>query len=494
MILNCKLGNISYLAGSSAKSGQDLTIEAGEILEVIRTSENPLLHLINKDKHLVFKNMKGVEIPLPNDSRPGFKPLLCRDACFLAEAVNENALPFYASFVDRKVQYGRNDGRQLSKAGVVKFEEVCQKSFIIASCGLWSVRVVFTIPKDIDVTVRVAEGTLTRDPSYAGLCQGYNNYRKIDDLVVKRYELDIHRNLKEIKGYEYHIKTASEGEFIGLPIQNDKDYKESDENEGSDDYLFFERNTDNASTNHVVNQGEITNLESLGSREDHVSINQSSSTYENSTQGSYNFLTGTAMHQGDDEKVKLIGMKKLAISTERLRDAENREKSNHDVAESNSPAKNQILMQNKQPIQQQSNAKAVPEITSTDTSREMGNPSPTLAPFQPQPNPKKFSPGPKPYQSIKSNLTEMKTNNIDVMPKSSDFKIPTDLSSLDTKSVCACLKILNLNHLVDIFDSNQINGSLLVSLDDEDFKDLNVGRFERKKLMRFIEGWRPDDY
>ena len=433
-----------------------MTIEAGERLEVIRTSEHPFLNLISKDKHLVFKTMKGVEISLPHDCKAGFKPLLGRDACFLAEAVNENALPFYASFVDSKLQYGRNDGRQFSKITVVKFEEAYEKNFIIASCGLWSVRVVFTIPKDIDVTVRVAEGTLTKDPGYAGLCQGYNNYKKIDDLVVKRYELDVHRNSKEIKGYEYHIKTASEGEFVGLPTQNNNDDKDSEENEGNDS-VSFERNANKMSTDLVVNHGEITNLESFGSREDDISFNQSSSTYENSKQGSYNFQTGTAMYQDDNEHAKLIGLKKLASSTERLAEHEEKEKSNHDVTKSYSAAT-----------------------------------------FVPQADARKFSPGPKPYQSqiVKSNLTEKKANNsqVDVMPKSSDFKIPTDLSILDTKSISTCLTILNLSHLVHIFDLNQINGSLLVSLDDEDLKDLTVGRFERKKLMRFIEGWRPDNY
>ena len=467
---------ITHVTGSGAKTGKDLTIEAGEILEVIRSSENPLFNLMSKEKHTVFKNMKGVEISLPHDCQPGFRVLLGRDACFLAEAVSQNSFPFYASFVESKLQSDRTSDKKLSKLGVVRFEGVHKRDLIIASCGLWSVRVVFTIPKDIDVTVRVAKGTLTRDPGYVGLCQGYNNYKKIDELVVKRYELDIHRNAQEVNGYEYHIRTASEGEFMGLPSQDDQRDDSVDKDDGAyDDAL----NQGDVTEGSAECQNERTNS-SVSERKDDILVDQGSPVTTRPRQGSYNLPVGSRAYQQDREPVRLVGMKALASSTERLEPAYGHE-TNHSTTMSKDTAQEQIILQHGYLNGQQRNGTPTPEIKSSITHRDMVSDF-SKEPLQNQP------------QNTKPNVEDRKTSPFqpDVASVSSDFKIPTDLSSLDTKGVCLCLKILNLRHLVETFEENQINGSLLVSLDDEDLNDLIVKRFERKKLMRFIEGWRPD--
>ena len=501
-----------FLTGAGAKTGQDLTIEAGEILEVIRTPEHPILSRLSKDKCVLLRNMKGAELSLPHDSRPGFKALLRRDVCFLAEAVNESTFPFYASFVEKHSQFGRSNGKALPNLGVVKFEKVYKKDLIIASCGHWSVRVVFTIPKDIDVTVRVAEGTLTKDPGYAGLCQGYNNYKKIDVLAVKRYELDIHRNSQGVKGYEYLVRTPSEGEFVGLPLQEKQEGDSASNDEEELDHVFHDREATEMSNQRYINSdGNTVNLENFESKANDISSEHSSSMHERSSQYSYDLLKGAALNEPDDGYVKLIGVKLLSESVTKTEVPTSR--SSCDFNESKVAVRNQNTLKNQQPNLPQSSATPLPDaigevsdsfsipksITPQQKSRTHSldqvhsqsiTTKTTVACHKTNSMP---SGGPL-YDEIQNDSTQIHGTQNSGSQEPSDFRIPTDLSVLTTKGVCECLNMLNLSHLVEIFQVNQINGSLLISLDDEDYQDLSIQRFARKKLLKFVDGWRPDKY
>jgi len=45
---------------------------------------------------------------------------------------------------------------------------------------------------------------------------------------------------------------------------------------------------------------------------------------------------------------------------------------------------------------------------------------------------------------------------------------------------------------MQVFLENQINGELLVALDESDFETLGFSKFQTKKVMKYINGWRPD--
>ena len=70
-----------------------------------------------------------------------------------------------------------------------------------------------------------------------------------------------------------------------------------------------------------------------------------------------------------------------------------------------------------------------------------------------------------------------------------------DLKSLSVNDVAVTLRNLNVpDTVVQRFKQEQINGNLFIDLDDEMLQDIGVGRlFHRQKIIRFIEGWRPDD-
>ena len=57
--------------------------------------------------------------------------------------------------------------------------------------------------------------------------------------------------------------------------------------------------------------------------------------------------------------------------------------------------------------------------------------------------------------------------------------------------VASLLQELNMSHHIESFQQNQVDGSLFTELDEEEFKDLGLNKFERKKLLKYRNGWRP---
>ena len=68
---------------------------------------------------------------------------------------------------------------------------------------------------------------------------------------------------------------------------------------------------------------------------------------------------------------------------------------------------------------------------------------------------------------------------------------PDDLRCLSVAEVGECLKKLKMGKYVELFESSQIDGELFVTLDGELLSSLGVNAFEQKKIMMFINGWRP---
>ena len=73
------------------------------------------------------------------------------------------------------------------------------------------------------------------------------------------------------------------------------------------------------------------------------------------------------------------------------------------------------------------------------------------------------------------------------------YDIPRDVSRLTNEDVIQCLRLLNMDRYARQFNENQINGSLLVTLDESTLiGDLNMNRLDAKRLVMFCKGWRPD--
>ena len=98
------------------------------------------------------------------------------------------------------------------------------------------------------------------------------------------------------------------------------------------------------------------------------------------------------------------------------------------------------------------------------------------------------TPSPEPKTKPTSQDTPQATN---AESPETTFNIPQDLSTLRLPEVLQCLQALNMQHFETIFEDRQVDGSMLVCLDEEALQSFGMDRFYRLKLLRFIAGWRP---
>ena len=75
-----------------------------------------------------------------------------------------------------------------------------------------------------------------------------------------------------------------------------------------------------------------------------------------------------------------------------------------------------------------------------------------------------------------------------------DVPIPTDLSPLSAQGVGRVLASLNMQMACYIskFQEEQIDGAILMELDETELKSINISLFHVVKLIKVISGWRPN--
>ena len=71
-------------------------------------------------------------------------------------------------------------------------------------------------------------------------------------------------------------------------------------------------------------------------------------------------------------------------------------------------------------------------------------------------------------------------------------RYPQDLSTLTVADVKRLLRYLGMGAYVETFENELIDGTMLMTLDQESLESLDVQIFHCKKLLRFIGGWRPN--
>ncbi|XP_066922826.1 sterile alpha motif domain-containing protein 15-like [Clytia hemisphaerica] len=67
-----------------------------------------------------------------------------------------------------------------------------------------------------------------------------------------------------------------------------------------------------------------------------------------------------------------------------------------------------------------------------------------------------------------------------------------EIATWDMEDVASCLSDLLLTNYIEVFSDSQVDGQLLLDLDESVLKDLGLSPFEARKLRKFVFGWRPD--
>ncbi|CAB3977206.1 SH3 and multiple ankyrin repeat domains 2-like [Paramuricea clavata] len=70
--------------------------------------------------------------------------------------------------------------------------------------------------------------------------------------------------------------------------------------------------------------------------------------------------------------------------------------------------------------------------------------------------------------------------------------LPKNLSGLSVKDVTKILCALDLERYAGIFEEELIDGAMLESMDEEILKSIGMKPFHVKRMIRFINGWRPN--
>ena len=73
-----------------------------------------------------------------------------------------------------------------------------------------------------------------------------------------------------------------------------------------------------------------------------------------------------------------------------------------------------------------------------------------------------------------------------------DVPIPKDLASLSVQGVGRVLASLNMACYINKFEEEQIDGEMLMELDEGGLKSLDLKPFQVLKLVKVISGWRPN--
>ena len=71
-------------------------------------------------------------------------------------------------------------------------------------------------------------------------------------------------------------------------------------------------------------------------------------------------------------------------------------------------------------------------------------------------------------------------------------KSENEIRNWGPEEIEQALDSLQLRHHADKFNESQIDGSLLLDLDEAVLRDLGLSLFEARKLRKFVFGWRPD--
>lgn len=96
------------------------------------------------------------------------------------------------------------------------------------------------------------------------------------------------------------------------------------------------------------------------------------------------------------------------------------------------------------------------------------------------------------YNNIKNNNNDK--SDIMVSPLTgSQVKSMEEIKTLNEDGVCKILEILHLCDFKEKIRTNQINGELLLDLEEEELiNELKFSLFQAKKITKYIKGWRPE--
>ena len=207
------------------------SVSPGDKLKVIRVKRG----VGGKEDCIQLEHQDRGRISLPFAAIAGLQPLIDGREYYLKEAVNKMKLPVFFQFVNSRNPEDKAENVFNSSVGVLKLEQTYEDSTVICTTKVGSVRTVVTCPKELPITVTVAQGALEGDKDYVRLCRVFHegaSLTKIDNMELE----NMYESRSTIREYEYidmprppatlprkapiEAKQKRSGNISGLPAAN----------------------------------------------------------------------------------------------------------------------------------------------------------------------------------------------------------------------------------------------------------------------------------
>lgn len=414
-------------------------VNPGDKLEVIRVEYG----IDGKEDCVLFHNEERSPIRLPFSVSAGFQALLDGREYYLKELIDKSPkLPLYFQFTDPPSITRRSSEHVFNTSlGVLSLEkEPYKDSTVICTTKEGDVRTVVSCPKGLPIRVNVAHGALSGDKDYVRICRVFHDgvsLSKIESMEIQ----NIYASRDTIREYEYLVdvlppppvpqRDSSSVESVTLnpqvPITGTSESPDSDDS--SHDYTY-------------IDDDDLPcppNSEPKSQKDDASPLSTSHASQGLTHLNKNSNETIPNDHDSDSEYLYLPAAANSLPSQ---------------LESSNTTAETQ------EPV-------APPRKKTVGDNK----PKPPPPPVKPKPVAKRTHSAPQ--QKVK------------------DFKVPDDLSQLKISEVSQFLRHFNFGDFVEVFAENEVDGSLLVSLEEEDLKSLGMNSFHCKKVKKLVGGWRP---
>ena len=493
-------------------------LKAGDILQLKNTVEE------NHGKFIECEFLDKTRdlVRLPLDFKAAFEPLASTKEYNFQDVLTLFKFPVRVKFIsgDMTVQ-DVNSEVDLLSLGSVLLKEIHEESTVICTSRADDNVAVLMIPTDLEVSVRPAEGALTGDETYARFCRKLHDgadLEKVDLSMINASRLCGERDVELL--YEYvevkppvpprspgglkpgsdHSDSCEEYEDIRPPrppkpakpakrMPPPKSLRQTAPQQPLHEESELERQRSSDKANAVPSWADDDVPPPLPQRT--VSMQPSSlTTADRDAYGEYCNVPSDDRGGYEDDDDDYLYPDSFSDGGNSSSDAD------HDyiypvVPVVNMESASDAPQENPDDGSKNSITTRISHLfkkTAPKTPRTAENP---LAIFKASTaaKPGEKDPSRTPACNIAWSSPSTSSPTSSVTNVSLDF--PDDLRCLSVAEVGECLKKLKMGKYVELFDSNQIDGELFVTLDEELLSSLGVNAFEQKKIMMFINGWRP---
>ena len=508
-----------------------LHIKAGDILELKRTVVQNHIKFLE----CLFYGETGYLVKLPLNVKAVFEPLARNESYPFQEVIHSFKFPVRVKF---KSNCKTKDADNRQSRGSVLLKNIRQESKVIATSRDDDMNPVVLIPTDLDVNVFPARGALLGDKEYARFCKA------IHDSTELLSKVNLFENASRLcECFEDPAEEALENnEVASIPSQTTEDThrlltepKPTTSKEATSLTGLLIRGGENPSnTSNEQPPSYLPRVESLQRSKPPVAPkppNKASQSSARLSQSPHQSIRGELLTTSNenlsnsiDEQAPPLPTRVQSLLHSNATGAD-KDDDNHHYDEISSTERNSNLVRSLERYHMDNDSERVHKRQKDKLGKSKSserNSLPTVIPKLPSERSQLITPlseasstqqGPMPKQSIfstQSLITSCLEHSqghpaenvyIESAPRPSILSnspskcsvFSEDLKDLSVTGVVECLGNLYMGQYAELFQRNLIDGNLLMELDSESLSHLGVRNpLHQKKLLEFINGWRPN--